>query len=68
MDREADVIAKDRILAETKHGEVHFCACFRRMLLRFKGHWMVMRPDEFGRFVENFSRVLRSPCTRHRLS
>lgn len=53
--------AKDMLLFSTENGEIYQCALFGRLVLTFKGYWIVFDAEGFIRFRNQVVRL--ATCT-----
>lgn len=56
--------AKDMLLFSTENGEVYQCAVFGRLVLTFRGHWIVFDTEGFIRFRNQVVRLALCPIGR----
>lgn len=56
--------AKDMLLFSTENGEVYRCALFGRLVLTFKGFWIVFDAEGFFRFRNQVVRIATCPVGR----
>lgn len=55
---------KDILLFATENGEVYQCGFFKRLVLTFKGYWVVFDGEGFVRFRNQVVRLAMCPVGR----